>query len=82
MCSVSTPVTILFRRRVRFCNSGEFQIDDKTLYPLDQELMKKMSGIQLDSKDRNENTTSHVSVEKLINTVNEMAIIENTCNNV
>ena len=41
-----------------------------------------MSGIQLDSKDRNENTTSHVSVEKLINTVNEMAIIENACNNV
>ena len=69
--------TIPFRRRVRFSNSGEFQITDQLLYPLDQELMEKMSGIQLDPKGRNENPSSNVSVEKLINNVNDMAIMEN-----
>ena len=48
------------------------------LYPLDQELMQKMSGIQLEPKGRNENTSSNVSVDTLINTVNDMDIKENT----
>merc|ERR550539_60346 len=50
------------RKRVRFCKSGEFQISDQLLYPLDQELMEKLSGIQLDPKGRNENPSSNVSV--------------------
>ena len=69
---------IPFRRRVRFCKSGEFQIADQLVYPLDQELMEKMSGIKLDPKGRNENNNSNVSVEKLIDTVNDMAIMENS----
>ena len=69
---------IPFRRKVRFCNSGEFQIADQLLYPLDKELMEKMSEIKLDPKGRNENNNSNVSVEKLIDTVNDMAIMENS----
>ena len=66
------------RRRVRFCDSGDFQITDQILYPLEQEIMDRMSAIKLDQAVWTGNTNKDTTVEKLSDTVNGMAITENT----
>ena len=62
------------RRRVRFCDSGEFKIADQILYPLEQELMEKMEKIKLDGSLTTENTNRDTAVETLSDTVSDMSI--------
>ena len=74
----TTSLTETRRRRVRFCDSGDFQITDQILYPLEQEIMDRMSAIKLDQAVWTGNTNKDTTVEKLSDTVNGMAITENT----
>ena len=64
VCYLLLVLHSYYRRRVRFCDSGEWRITDKLLYPLDTELADKMSNITLQTREpRDARGKGHVTTD-------------------